>query len=107
MADSSSSLYDKRESKSQSKSEQHVTEQRPYQPVTVYRQDEVTPRRREQPEPSSKRRDDADDEKPKPRSEAVVVSRVESKTPRDKLTLEEIQAQLPDRSDGSRNVRPG
>jgi len=117
VADSSSYSDDTTESKSESKSAQ-TTEDRPdeplnrsHQPVTVYRQDEVTPRHREQPETSSQRHHDdvVDDDKPKhkPRSEAPAVSTVETKAPREKLTLEQLQSRLPDRSDGSRNVRPG
>jgi len=72
----------------------------------------VTPDHREQQETSPQRRRDADDvdddaDKDKPESEAVAVSWVDSKTPRDKVAVEQLKAQLPDRSDGSRSARPG
>ena len=105
VGDSSTTLDDTTESKSvqtaADRSDEPIKKSHIGLPVTVYRQDEVTPRH-----------DDVvvvGDDKPKhePRSEAVMVSNVETKTPREKLTLEQLQSRLPDPSHGSRNIRPG
>jgi len=107
VGDSSSSLCDTRESKSEQRaaerSERAAETRTVVQPVTVYQQEEVTQRRREHPATSPQRHHDDDDgSRPKPRSETVVVS----KTPRENITLSLLE-QLPDRADGSRNTRPG
>jgi len=110
-ADSRSSLKDTRQSKSDQRAadKQEQPAANGHQPVTVYRQDEVSPDHREQETSLQRHHDDVvdDDDKHRPRSDPVVVSRVESKTPRDRVTVEQLEAQLPDRSDGSRNVGPG
>ena len=105
MGDSNESFNESDEHRDQRT--QHVEETRT---VIVNRQTEVKPRRHEQPARSSRRQDDDDDDDDDdyddgqtPRSEAVVVS----KTPREKMDLRSLQSQLPDRTEGGTNVRPG
>ena len=75
-------------------------------PAVIYQQVEVTPSPREQSVVSAQPQPDddvADGDEQTPPAKGPIVS----KTPRDGASIRQLQSRLPDRFEGSSNVRPG